>query len=177
MALLEFNAEGKEGIKEFQPLNPGEYSAMIMESELKPNTDGKGNHLSLTFELIEGPFKGSKVFDRLNLQHDDAAHDEKKRKMVEIAQRALTSICQAVEKLQIKDSSELHAIPLNIKVKMVPETIGKDKDGNPKPYPAKNEIANYFPYKNVVSQGQPAQATASTPAAPAVPAAPPWDVK
>lgn len=177
MALLEFNAEGKEGIKEFQPLNPGEYSAMITDSELKPNTDGKGNHLALTFELIEGPFKGSKVFDRLNLQHDDAAHDEKKRKMVEIAQRALTSICQAVGKLQIKDSSELHAIPLNIKVKMVPESTVKLANGDTKTYAAKNEIVNYFPYKTVVSQGQPAQATASAPTAPAVPAAPPWDVK
>lgn len=176
MVMLQFNAEGREGIQEFEPLPAGEYPAMIVDSEAKPIDNNRGNMIVLTFEVTEGPFKNRKFFYRLNLQHDDVETDDKKRQMVEIAQRGLTSICNAIGKKQIHESTELHMQPMTVKLKVDPArkdpTTGKE-------YGPSNTVANIFPYKPYQEMTQQpvagGPATAAGPAAPATPpAAPPW---
>ncbi len=48
-------------------LPPGDYQAVITDSELKPTKNGGGQYLELVLQVQEGPYKGRKVWDRLNL--------------------------------------------------------------------------------------------------------------
>jgi len=81
----------------------------------------------LDIEVIEGKFAGRKVFDRLNLNNPNSV-------AVEIAQRALSSICRAIDVPNPKNSSELLDKPLMVKVAVKPA------DGE---YSASNEVKGY----------------------------------
>jgi hypothetical protein len=105
-----FDANQIEPSKEFDPLPAGKYPAVVTDSEMKANKAGTGSYLSLTFELTDGPFKGRKLWTRLNLNHPNA-------QAVQIAQAELSAICRAVGVLAPNDSVELHNLPLVVSVK------------------------------------------------------------
>lgn len=105
-----FDANQIEPTSDFEALPAGKYVAMITESELKPTKSGAGNYLQLTFEILEGPYKGRIIWSRLNLNNPNAT-------TVQIAQRELSSICRAVGVMTPGDSAELHNLPLEILVK------------------------------------------------------------
>ena len=44
----------------------GQVLAVVSESELKPTKTGGGKYLQLTFQIIDGEFKGRLVWARLN---------------------------------------------------------------------------------------------------------------
>lgn len=163
MTTLEFNAEGREGIKQLEAFNPGWYHAQFVEAEMKDFAEGRGKQLVLTAQILDGPFKDRQVWERLNLFHMDAESDDKKRKMVEIAQRGMTSICQAIGQMQIRDTSELLMKPINIKVGIEPAQ--KDADGHVK-YEAKNNIKDYKPYGPLEQSAAPAATGSAAPVAP-----------
>jgi hypothetical protein len=105
-----FDANQVEPSKEFDPLPAAKYLAVISESEMKPNKAGTGSYLYLTFEVTEGPYKGRKLWARLNLDNPNA-------QAVQIAQAELSAICRAVGVLAPNDSVDLHNLPLVITVK------------------------------------------------------------
>lgn len=109
MAQFSFDATSVSPESQFTPLPNGDYPVVITESEMKPTKAGDGEYLQLTLEVIEGPFKGKKLWDRLNLKNRNAT-------AVEIAQRALSQICHAVKHLNLTDSVELHHKPMVAKV-------------------------------------------------------------
>lgn len=152
-----FDATQHEPQQSFDPIPAGKYIAMITESEVKQNKAQTGHYLNLTWEIIDGPRKGRKVWDLLNI-------DNPNQKAVEIAQRALAAICIAVDKPQITDSSEIHDIPVEISVKITP---AKDN------YEAKNQIKGY---KALASKPVSGSAPVAAQAQPATSAhsAPPW---
>ena len=138
-----FNAEAIEPQQDFSPLPPAVYAAAITDSEIKSTKAGDGIMLNLTFTILEGQYQNRKVFDRLNLQNPSA-------KAQEIGQRALSTICRALGRMEPNDSAELHNQPMNIKVGYEEE---KAADG--KYYtkidpatnePTGNEIKAYKPY-------------------------------
>lgn len=90
-------------------LPAGEYRGVIIDSEMKDTNSGTGKYLQLTIEVVDGQYKGRRVWDRLNLINSNS-------KAVEIARSTLSSICHAVGVLQPKDSGELHNIPLTVRV-------------------------------------------------------------
>lgn len=106
-----FDANDVKPQQDFTPIPPGKYAAMIVESDLKPNKAGTGHFLELVWEIIDGEYEGRKVWSRLNL-------DNPTEKAVEIARSELSSICHALDKLVIADSSELHDKPCYISVKI-----------------------------------------------------------
>jgi hypothetical protein len=105
-----FDANQVEPTGDFEPIPAGKYPAVITESELKPNKAQTGHYLQLTFEVLEGPHKGRRLWARLNLDHPNA-------KAVEIARAELSALCRAVGVLAPTDSVELHNLPLVIHVK------------------------------------------------------------
>jgi hypothetical protein len=110
--------------EDFSPIPTGEYNAQVIESDLKPTKKNDGHYAELTFEVIDGPYKGRRVWARLNL-------DNPNPKAVEIAQRELSGICHAVGKMQIKDTAELHYKPMVIRVEyVVADGIKQKNDGN-----------------------------------------------
>ena len=89
----------------------------IVESEMRVTSNGMGQFLWLMMDILEGPHKGRKVFDQLNLVNQNPT-------TVEIAQRALSAICHATGKLQVADSADLHLIPITIQVTLKPPKNG-----------------------------------------------------
>jgi len=92
-----------------EALPAGKYKCVAIESDFKPTKNGEGKYLQFCFEVIDGEHKGRRVWDRLNLVNAN-------NQAVEIARRTLSAICHAVNVLQPKDSSQLHGIPLVVKV-------------------------------------------------------------
>jgi len=104
-----FDANTVEPNDSFDPLPNGDYLCVISSSEMKPTKAGDGSFLELEMEVIDGPFKGRKVWDRLNLNNPNET-------AVKIAKGTLSAICRAVNVLTPTDSCELHDIPVTVKV-------------------------------------------------------------
>ena len=155
MATLNFDANAIQPDTSFEPIPAGWYNAIIDESEMKPTRDGSGAYLALRFNIIDGQYAGRKVFTRLNLRNQNPVAQD-------IAQKQLSSICHAVNVLNVQDSSQLHALPMQIRVKVTNDPTGQ--------YDPSNEISGY---KAVgASNGQGVAAPLAAPTAPAAPVAP-----
>lgn len=165
MAVFSFDATAVIPSESFDLIPAGDYKAIITESTLKPLKSGGGLGLALTFEVIEGEFKGRKVWAHLNVQHSNPQAQN-------IAQRDLSAICHAVGVTKLTNTEALHSKPLGIKVKIKPE------DGQ---YAAKNEIKGYVAANTVAAApvGAPRRTApaAVQSVAPAAKPAPPWGAK
>jgi len=129
----------------FDPLPAGKYLACITESEMKATKKGAGQFLNLTFEIIEGEYKGRKVWARLNLKNPNPQAEQ-------IARGQLSAVCRAVGVMTPRDSVELHNLPLVVTVK-----VKKREDTGD----LQNEVSGYA--KKGAAAGQPQQAATSTP--------------
>jgi hypothetical protein len=107
--LNNFDANQVDPSVGFDPIPAGKYLAVITESEMKPTKSGQGQYLQLTFQILDGPFKGRLVWARLNLENSST-------QTVKFARAELSSVCRAVGVMAPKDSIELHNIPLEIAV-------------------------------------------------------------
>lgn len=122
MALLNgFDASQVPEQMEFSALPEGQYVAIATASEMKPTKNGTGQFLQFTFEVLDGPQKGRKVWARLNLVNQNQI-------AVDIAQRELGAICRAVGVIKPNDSAELHNKPLLITVAV--EVDDRKREGN-----------------------------------------------
>lgn len=100
-----FNAHEVDPNVGFDPIPAGKYLCIVANSEMKPTKAGDGEYLQLELDVIEGPCKGRKVWDRLTLKHPNEM-------TVKIARGTLSSICHAVGVMAPRDSIELHDLPL-----------------------------------------------------------------
>lgn len=151
MATLNFDANAIQPDTSFEPIPAGWYNAVIDESEMKPTRDGSGAYLALRFNIIDGQYAGRKVFTRLNLRNQNPVAQD-------IAQKQLSTICHAVNVLNVQDSSQLHALPMQIRVKVTNDPTGQ--------YDPSNEISGYKAVGAGNGQG------VAAPVAPVAPAAP-----
>ena len=133
----------------FDPIPAGQYLAMIVASEEKTSSKGH-EYLSLELDVIDGQYKGRKLWVNLNLHHPDP-------EAVKFARAELAEICKAVGVLRPTDSVQLHNLPMQISVK-----VGRRKDTDE----LQNRVKGYVP-KAMAAQGQPQQA-------PATSTTPPW---
>jgi hypothetical protein len=131
-----FDANTVDPAVGFPPIPEGDYVAAIVGSETKPtkqndeNGHPRGSHLDLTFEILEGGYKGRKLWVCLNLNNPS-------QQAVDIAHAELSAVCRAVAVLTPADSSELHDRPLTIQVVQRPwTTAGGEKR-------VSNEIKRY----------------------------------
>lgn len=156
----------------FDVFPAGKYLAQIVASEMRPTKDGRGQYLFLELDILEGQFAGRKLFDRLNLVNDNPD-------TVDIATRTLSSICRATGQMQVKDSEQLHLIPLIADVRVRPPK-GQYGESNSIRYLPRNAAAAPATRAPVAYASAPAPATAPAPQPqPATPVAPaagglPW---
>ena len=156
MDLNGYNAEDHEPTQSFEPIPAGWYVAEITKSEEKATRKNPNNsYLELELEIMEGEFKGRRLWARLNLNNDN-------EKAVEIAQRELSAICHAVGVLAPKNSEQLHYKKMAVRV-----TQKADQNGE-----MRNEVKGY----RAIEGAAPAP---TKPTAPTTPAkqAPPWQRK
>lgn len=127
MAQLNFDANTVDPNQAYDPVPAGWYNVQVTDSEMKPTSNGAGAYLQLEMTVLDGEFKGRKLFDRLNLQNQNPV-------AVEIAYKTLSAICHATGVIQVQDSGQLHGIPMEAKVTV------RAADGQ---YDASNEVKGY----------------------------------
>ena len=142
----------------------GWHKMIFGESEMKPTKDNTGQYLQLVADVIEGPYKGRKLWARLNLVN-------KSQQAVDIAYRELSAICHATGCMNVTDSQQLHNRPFLGNVEFEPQK-GE--------YKAKNNLVGYKPAGAGPAATQAAPVT-GTPApskqAEEAAAVPPWQRK
>lgn len=143
----------------------GWHLCQITDSENKIAKSGRGEYLQLVAEVMDGRFKGRKLWIRLSLVNENQT-------AVEIAYRDLSAICHATGVMQVTDSVQLHHKPFMINVVYKPPS-DKSQGGN--------EAAGYKPAN---SSGAPAAPVPPAPARsgaggpqPAAASVPPWAKK
>ncbi len=109
VSLSGFNAAQVEPSVSFEPIPAGKYVAVIIDSQMKATKAGTGQYLELTFQIVEGEYENRCLWARLNL-------DNPNPQAVQIAQAELSAICHGTGVMAPNDSSELHNLPLMIKV-------------------------------------------------------------
>ena len=157
MAQFNFDASTVTPQAATGPVPAGTYLAQITESDVQPLKSGKGTGLKLTFEIIDGQYKGRRIWENLNIQHEN---EDTQR----ISQSQLSALCHAVNVIKLQDTAALHLKPVSIKV-AVREAQGQ--------YQASNNIKGYESAGGVrqvpafVQQAEEAQAAAPASKAPA----------
>ena len=111
MSELNYTSNPEELETSFEPVPAGEYPVIIEDSDYIDNKNGTGKILKLTYNVIDGPLKGRKLFENLNLENASSTAEQ-------IARKALNSICVAVGVAHIQDSIQLHGIPFKIDVRV-----------------------------------------------------------
>jgi len=151
-------------------LPPGNYPAQVIESTMKETAKG-GTMLQLTMEVIDGPSKGRRIWDNLNIRNSNPTAQE-------IALRTLSAICLAVGKQHISDSEEIHFIPMTVTVAV--EIDNRDKDLPPEEQRKRNTVRGYAaangpgPVAKAPSSFTSRQAPRPPEAKPAAAGVPPW---
>ena len=155
MAQFNFDASQVAPQQSVGPLPAGTYLAHIVESDVQPLKSGNGEGLKLTVEIIDGQFKGRKVYENLNIRH--TSEDTQR-----IAQSQLSALCHAVNVIKLMDTAALHFKPVRINV-TVREAVGQ--------YKASNNIKGYEAAGGGISAPAPAPTPAPVAETPAWPTA------
>lgn len=113
MPELNFNAPDVDPIGSFEVLPIGEYLVAISESSQKENNKKTGQLLQFTLDIVDGEYKGRKLFERLNVVNENATAQK-------IAQQSLSAICYVTGVLHPKRSEELHGKPFRVRVGIRP---------------------------------------------------------
>ena len=128
--------------KDFSPLAPGKYDAIISAASEKATKAGTGKYLSVEFTVTSMQNEGRRVWLNLNLVNPNPI-------AVEIAQKELASLCKAIGVMQVSDESQLVDQALTIKVSV---------DGD------RNNVKGFFPLAaRVVAPVQAAPVASSEP--------------
>jgi hypothetical protein len=154
------NAEAQQ---DFAAIPSGEYTAQIVDSDMKPTKKNDGEFLELEYDVMDGEFKGRKLWARLNLKSPNVQAQE-------IANRQFASIREATGVANPRDSQELHYKPHVIRVEFIPAgTTQKNgytttRDGN--------EVKAWKKLEGVAPQQLTTQTNSAAPAAGGK--TPPW---
>jgi len=139
------------GTTDLVPIPPGWQSAQIVEASRKEALNNSAStYVLAVFEILEGAHKGRKIFQNVTLTNAN-------QQAVEIGQRLLTDICNALKIGPLKNLEVLQYKPMKVRV-----GIKRDKDGV---YPDRNQITQVRPYDYEPPKrgGGPALASPSSP--------------
>src|SRR5262249_39861142 len=146
-----FDPSQYEGTADFVPIRPSWQSAQIVEvSRKEAQNNSSSTYILAVFEIIEGEHKGRKIFQNITLTNQN-------QQAVEIGQRLLTDICNALKIGPLKNLEVLLYKPMKVRV-----GIKRDKDGV---YPDRNQITQVRAYDFVPKRGG-GSASVTAPAAP-----------
>lgn len=156
MAILPISVdyEAVEDRQSFDVIPPQDVIVAITASNYGENKNKTGHGLNFELQILDGEFKGRKLWDLLSL-------DNPNQETVRIANIAMKDILIATGMYGKfgNDTSTLHDIPMIASLTVEPE-----KTVNGKTYRAKNKIKKYLPMDASAAQAAP-QATAQKPTA------------
>jgi len=96
---------------DFDALPAGDYTVILTEWEDKDTKAGDGQYANLTMEVVDGAYKGRKLWHTLNLKN-------KSDKAVNIARAQYAAIREAVNTPSPKVAQDLFNKPFVVKVKV-----------------------------------------------------------
>ena len=130
MALLDISFTEQEIAEagKYDLIPAGNYVAQVIKSELKQNANGNGNRLSLYFQIIEGELRGRTLYQDITIRNTNET-------AMKIGREQMAEIAKACNLTKIGDSSEIHNVPMQIRV-----AIREDKTGQ---YDPRNEIRKF----------------------------------
>ena len=167
-----FDATQVEPRADYSAMPAGVYPVVLEKTEGKNTKSGQGWYVAFTFVIVDGKFKGRKLWDNVNFCNPN-------EDCVKMAHKTLGEMCRAmgVKKVE-RDTDELVGLTCLARVK-----VKEDR----------NEIAEYLSYDQwAAKQGEqakapagpamtppqnetaPPAATAAPPTAPAAGFTPPW---
>ncbi len=149
-----FDPRSVEPQSDFEVLPPGKYPVLVESAEVKQTKNGDGHYIKLQLSILDGPGKGRKLWDQINIANPS-------QQCVEIGLRSLAALGQAIGLSAISDTSQLLNKTCEAHVK-----VRKDVQ-----YGDKNEIRTYSALMQSIipqqaappSQGQPAQSSGKPP--------------
>jgi len=109
-----FDADQHGEMRDFKPIPKGEYVCQISDSDVCKTKDKTGEYIKLEFSVLDGEFKGRKIWTNLNIINKNPI-------AVEIAEKEFATICRCVGKTNVQDTQVLHGIPLKVHVGIKPE--------------------------------------------------------
>jgi len=150
MANFNFNAAAVEPMapRSYAPLPNGEYEMIITNSDLKATKAGTGQYLELVMQVVGGEHSGRRHWERLNVSNPNKDAET-------IAKAALASLCLAIGKPDIQDTTEMHDTPFIARL----EIDRKEPD--------RNRIVGYSSSEAVPPAPAAKTASAARPGAPA----------
>ena len=124
---------------DYKDLPDGTYVLEVDSADVKTSGEGTNKKvgLSVAMAVLEPEeFKGSKVFNYINIEHPNADAQR-------IGQADFAKLCRALGIAKpVDDTDELMFISFTADIGMGKPSKDKNPDGTPK-YPAKNEIKKY----------------------------------
>lgn len=143
----------------------GWYPVAVDETEMKPTSSGDGAYLNVRFNVLDGPYKNSKVWHRFNTKNAS-------EKAVEIGYKQLSALMHAVKVMKMDRTEQLHNVPLFVKLKFVPPEGQYDSKNEISAFREINDAAAKAGFQGTIGAGAPAAAKTVVPPA-AKPAAAP----
>lgn len=172
---LTFDASKIKPAEPLEPVPGDMYTVVMSDGSVVPTNDGTGKRLKFELTIMDGPFKGRKIWDGLNIENTSA-------KAQEIAQQQLSAICHAVNVINLTDVQQLYGKPFAAKIGLDPRR--QDANDPEKWYDPRNTFKGAKPVEGgssaPVSSGAPTPAWLNKPGAAAsgaAPAAAPWLAK
>jgi hypothetical protein len=95
-----FNAGQVEPAKAWEPVAPGMHPALIRSAAFKATKNGSGQYLQIDMDIIDGPEKGRKLTDRLNLFNSS-------EKAVNMAKASLSALCRSMGEMVVSQTEQL----------------------------------------------------------------------
>jgi len=95
-----FDPQTVEPQPDFEVMPPGDYPVMVDKAEFKRTKAGTGQYLKLDLSILDGPGKGRKLWDRLNIDNPS----EMARK---IAMQTVSALCRATGISKFDDTDQL----------------------------------------------------------------------
>ncbi len=130
-----FDANSVEPQGDFEVLPPGKYPVTINESEVKQTKKQDGFYLSLTMTVLDGEYRGRKLWPKIQIQNPS-------QKCVEIGRRTLSALGRATGVLYVSDENQFLGKTCMAHVKV------KDEQNEIRTYSTMSApIANPGPYQ------------------------------
>lgn len=95
-----FDPQSVEPAKEWEPVPPGLHPVLIRRAFMKRTKAGTGSYLQVEMDIVDGPAKGHKLVDRLNL-------DNPSEKAARIAAGTLSAICHSTGLVALSTEEQL----------------------------------------------------------------------
>ncbi len=130
-----FNANEHEDMVDFDILPQGWYMVAITKDEQRDCKDGQSKGLNLEMTVLDGNFKGRKVFNWLNLWHV-------KQKVKAISEREFATICRAVNIINPRNSEQLQNVPFGIELKHKKSSYSGEMEAIIKAYCSEKEFTS-----------------------------------